>query len=423
MTYSGKYVKIVLLCILCVPQFLFAASTDELKQKIDERSTTIKNLEKEIAQYQKQIDDTGKQAQTLGSAIKVLTTSEKQIQTSITVTTTKIDKATLTIQQLAQEILEKQQKIEVDQRAAGEIIRQLNQTNDESMIEVFLRGDSISTIWDDISTSESIQDSLQKNLIEVSHLKFELEKDYAERTNQKKQLVDLQKELAGKKNAVELTKKEKADLLNQTKSKEASYKKVLADKVALKNAFEKELRDFESQLNYTIDPNSIPHTGSGVLSWPLDQIVITQQFGDTDFSRQNPGAYNGKGHNGLDFKASVGTRVKASLDGLVKAVGDTDTVCPKASYGKWVLLEHGNGLSTLYAHLSVVSVASGQSVRTGDVIGLSGNTGYTTGPHLHFTLYASQGVRVLSRQSQVCGGTYVMPVADLKAYLNPLLYL
>jgi murein DD-endopeptidase MepM/ murein hydrolase activator NlpD len=115
--------------------------------------------------------------------------------------------------------------------------------------------------------------------------------------------------------------------------------------------------------------------------------------------------------------------VRAALAGTVKGVGNTDSVCPGASYGKWALIEHENGLSTLYAHFSLIKVSAGQTVNTGEIIGYSGDTGYATGPHLHFTVYATQGVRIMQRKSAVCRGSYMMPVADLKAYLNPLSYL
>jgi murein DD-endopeptidase MepM/ murein hydrolase activator NlpD len=197
---------------------------------------------------------------------------------------------------------------------------------------------------------------------------------------------------------------------------------MLADKKALADAFANELTQFESQLKFVIDENSIPSVGKGILSWPLNVIKITQYFGMTEFAKTT-NAYNGQGHNGVDFAASIGTPVKAALSGVVKGTGNTDIACPGASFGQWVLIEHNNGLSTLYGHLSLIKVAAGQIVTTGDTIGYSGNTGFSTGPHLHFGLYVTQGVKIMSRKSTVCKSTYTMPVADLRAYLDPLQYL
>jgi murein DD-endopeptidase MepM/ murein hydrolase activator NlpD len=90
-----------------------------------------------------------------------------------------------------------------------------------------------------------------------------------------------------------------------------------------------------------------------------------------------------------------------------------------------VLLKHANGLSTLYAHMSVVSVKAGDLVTTGDIVGFSGRTGYVTGPHLHFSVLATEGTRVMvipSEKTRACQGV-VMPIADPKAYLDPVPYL
>lgn len=86
-------------------------------------------------------------------------------------------------------------------------------------------------------------------------------------------------------------------------------------------------------------------------------------------------------HSGIDIVVNMGTPVKAAMDGVVAAVGYN------ASYGNYVILNHGGGLQTLYGHLSRAAVAQGQSVRQGTVIAYSGNTGYSTGPHLHFGVY------------------------------------
>ena len=152
--------------------------------------------------------------------------------------------------------------------------------------------------------------------------------------------------------------------------------------------------------------------------------MITQYFGNTPFATANPQVYNGHGHNAIDLGASPGTPLKSARTGVVLGTGNTDITCPGASYGKWVFIQHDNGLSTIYAHLSVISVSKGDSVETGSVIGYSGSTGYATGPHLHFGVYASSGSEIASFPSKSCAGkTYTMPVADISAYLNPLSYL
>jgi murein DD-endopeptidase MepM/ murein hydrolase activator NlpD len=86
-------------------------------------------------------------------------------------------------------------------------------------------------------------------------------------------------------------------------------------------------------------------------------------------------------HAALDLAANTGTPVKASMDGRVATVGLNSV------YGKYIILSHGGGFQTLYAHLNTVSVVQGASVRQGSKIGEVGSTGYSTGPHLHFAVY------------------------------------
>jgi len=128
----------------------------------------------------------------------------------------------------------------------------------------------------------------------------------------------------------------------------------------------------------------------------------------------------------MDFGISQGTPVRASLSGVVVETGNTDAIRGCYSYGKWVLVKHNNGLSTLYAHLSVISSNAGQSISSGDVIGFSGNTGYSTGPHLHYSVYLSDAVQVVRlgdiKKITNCAAARI-PVAPLEAYLNPLDYL
>ncbi len=178
--------------------------------------------------------------------------------------------------------------------------------------------------------------------------------------------------------------------------------------------------EYESQLNYSVSKSGYPEPKAGLMAWPLDNVFITQRFGRTSGSSR---LYASGTHNGVDFRASVGTRVKNVLGGTVVGVGNTDLYRGCYSFGKWVMVQHDNGLSTIYAHLSVISVNNGQRLATGDIIGYSGNTGYSTGPHLHITVYATEGVRIEKYTSSRGCKQATIPLADIKAYLDPFSYL
>ncbi|MDR2029601.1 MAG: M23 family metallopeptidase, partial [Treponema sp.] len=86
-------------------------------------------------------------------------------------------------------------------------------------------------------------------------------------------------------------------------------------------------------------------------------------------------------HAAVDLAAALGTPIKAAMDGKVSSVGFNST------YGKFIILSHANGYQTLYAHMNLTSVNQGDYVQQGAKIGEVGNTGYSTGPHLHFAVY------------------------------------
>jgi len=87
-------------------------------------------------------------------------------------------------------------------------------------------------------------------------------------------------------------------------------------------------------------------------------------------------------HTGVDFKVPTGTKVVAAMPGVVLEAGSNVSWGP--SYGVSVIIDHGKGVRAIYAHLSAIKVKKGDTVLEKDLIGLSGNTGNSTGPHLHF---------------------------------------
>lgn len=401
--------------------FVRGDTATELREKIVERNVAIAELEKEIANYQKDIETTGAETKTLQSTIRGIDLEQKKLSAEIRLTENKITAVNLRLQELGDAIQIKEDKVEGTMLALARTIRNLADAERRTLVETMLSGGSLSTVWSTIDDLDRFQQSVHSDLLRTRELKADLENTRTETELNRQKLVSLRSDLADKNMLLAQNKKNKNALLSATKSKEAEYRRILAQKVARRNAFEQELLKFESDLRFVIDPATLPPAGSGVLKWPVTAVKITQEFGDTAFAKS--GAYAGKGHNGIDFRAPNGTPIKAALSGIVKGTGNTDTVCPGASYGKWVLIEHSNGLSTLYAHLSLIKVSDAQGVATGEVIGYGGETGYATGPHLHFTVYATQGVKIMQRKSSVCGGVYTMPVADLKAYLDPIKYL
>ena len=423
-----RYFPKLLLCFFSVA-LLFALAlpsaradlVDDLKAKIDERSKVIADLEKEIADYQSQVEKTGAQAKTLKSTINTLELTRKKLSAEISVIQNKISSANLTIRQLDSQIADAAATIKRTLNGIAVTIRETDMEESNSFIETLLNYQKISTFLDKVESLENLSRGLKVALAEVEDAKKELETKNAAAQNKRRELQSLAGDLTDKKKVAEYNKAQTTKVLTDTKNKQSSYQKLLNERIARKNAFEQELLQYESELKFAIDPTSLPSVGSGVLKWPISKVKITQEFGDTAFART--GAYKGQGHNGIDFAAAVGTPIKAALQGVVKGVGDTDKVCPGSSYGRWVLIEHPNGLSTLYAHFSVIKVVSGQHVDTGEIVGYAGETGYATGPHLHFTVYATEGVRIMTRKSTVCQGSYTMPIASLNAYLNPLSYL
>jgi murein DD-endopeptidase MepM/ murein hydrolase activator NlpD len=107
--------------------------------------------------------------------------------------------------------------------------------------------------------------------------------------------------------------------------------------------------------------------------WPV-QGIVTSSFG----ARMDP--FNGEGafHTGIDIATSQGDAVRAPADGMVIKAGIG------TGYGREVVIDHGHGVQTLYAHLSGFAVIAGQDVRRGDILGYVGSSGHSTGPHLHY---------------------------------------
>lgn len=124
--------------------------------------------------------------------------------------------------------------------------------------------------------------------------------------------------------------------------------------------------------------SDVPFIGADGFCSPVGENwrnIITSEFG----YRKDPFTGKTKGHSGMDLAVPTGTSIRAALPGTV-----TVSTYNQGGYGYYVMIDHGGGLATLYGHCSKLLAQVGQSVQAGDVIALSGSTGRSTGPHLHF---------------------------------------
>jgi murein DD-endopeptidase MepM/ murein hydrolase activator NlpD len=415
-----KLFSILFLSAFLIIPLLFshAQTVEEIRNKIDQKSADIIKLEEQIKAYQSELDGLGKQKNSLSVSIKQLDITKKKLTADISVTQNKIDKTNLQIQDLSSDIGSKENSIEINTDSIKQEIRKINELGGASLVETILSDEDFGIIWNDIDNIITVRDSIRDHVKMLKETKAVLEDTRGRTIEAKDELVRLKTQLSDQQKIVVQNTNEKNKLLAETKSSEASYQKLVKDQLAKKLAFEQELRNYESQLKFILDPSKLPN--AGVLSWPLDSIFVTQQFG----AKTGPHRTYASGHSGTDFRARTPLPVKSMADGVVKGTGDTDLACPGASFGQWIFVEYNNGLSSTFAHLSLIRVTEGQRVARGEVIGYTGGTGRVTGPHLHVSLYAASAVSVQTVPSLSCPGRILkQPIAAINAYLDPMYYL
>lgn len=177
---------------------------------------------------------------------------------------------------------------------------------------------------------------------------------------------------AGARAEVVAQERQKETLVAQVRSRKREFETQIAQLRAESNAIAAFLRGAQRGQGPAI-------SGKGILAPPIPGAAITSTFG----SRTHPIYGDVRMHNGIDFRAATGTAVRAAGAGKILYAGW------KGGYGNAVIIDHGNSLATLYAHLSGITVGVGQGVAKGQMVGRAGSTGMSTGPHLHLEVRAN----------------------------------
>lgn len=384
-----------------------AGLIENLKLEIEKKQKEIEELEKQANAYKETITAKQKEGKNLKNQIAILNGQIKKLETDIRITQSKISGVSLKIQELGLSIEEQKREITKQKQALAEIIQAIAEDDEETPLELILKNDNFSDFLNQIEYTELLQSQIQLKLESIQLLKTQLEKEKGSQEEKRNELDDLRAQLKGQNLVLGNQKGDKEELLQTTKNQESRYQNLLKEVEKKRQEIQREIYELEAKLQLAIDPNSIPGPRPGILAWPT-QGRITQGYGPTSSTGFVNNVYNF--HNGLDVASGLGTSVRAARDGLVRGIGDDG----KYAYGKWLAVEHNNGLTTLYGHLSAYAVSFGQPVKQGQIIGYEGTTGFSTGPHLHFTVYATNTFRIENRW---------FGLLPLGGSLNPLDYL
>ncbi|MDO8590158.1 MAG: peptidoglycan DD-metalloendopeptidase family protein [bacterium] len=420
-----KVILAFALFLATIPVMSMAANTGELERQIEQVRKEREVLLEEQKKLQTELEAVNKESQTLGSAVKSLNATKLKLAKDISITQSRITSTNLTIRSLENTMSEKERQIVAHRKAIAQTLSTLSEYDSRPLVLNLLASTELSDLWKDRSQLEGLNSHLAEEILALRETRKMLSQEKEKKERVKEEQENLKGQLSGQKSVVEENKKAKEIILAETKNKESEYQKMLAENLARQKEFEEDLFRLESELNITLDPSLIPVPRKGTLSWPVENVFITSPFG-----MRSAGF-----HGGTDFRASVGTPILAIAGGTVEGAANSDDQKGCYSFGRWILIRHFNGLSSVYAHLSASLVKAGQKVGSGQIIGYSGGypraygSGNSRGPHLHLGLFSSQGVEIRSFTSQRYRDTgsgchnVPIPVSDIKAYLDPLAYL
>ncbi len=368
-----------------------AASVSSIQSQIDSLKQKNRDLAQQKTDLQRQLGDIQTQK---GQAIDRKNNLERQID----LIQDEIDNLDAQLEQYAALIAEKEAEVaenEAQERAQFELFcRQCRAMEKEGRVSywsILFSAKSFQDLLDKVHTVNSIADyndmvcdQLQKTRAALQQAKEELEAAKAETEDARAQQEAARSELAAQKAQVQ-------SLINEIAADEQQAKAALDELNAAAKAMDSEIAQKEKELQramaeaqksggntYQFDP------GSGFY-WPLPAncVKINSFYGP----RKDPITGKSANHSGTDIGgAPAGTEIYAAHGGVVL------TSAHHSSYGNYVVISRGDGISTLYAHMSRRAVSVGDVVKQGQVIGYVGTTGRSTGPHLHFEVRVN-GVR------------------------------
>ncbi len=362
-----------------------AAGTDTQKQ-IHSLEGKLSDLNKDSATLKKELAQTRSGIASLETEIADLDRETTILSSQITTMASLIEQWNNLAEEKSREIAELEEQQKQQQKVFDNMLRMSYEYGSDTYFNLIFGSESIG---DFLSRIDLITYHLKYNnnvLETLASTKQNLEKtreEYQHSTESLEQYKQTQEELKTELD-VKLSQSEskKNELLKDEKKTQAMYEKKLAEAKAISDEI-KALHEKQEKERKEAEAKGIPYNTStaatGTFGYPLPSSYSRVSSGFVN--RISPITGKRENHNGLDLPAPRGTNIYAADGGTVVIAKRS------SSWGNYVTIDHGNGLMTLYAHASSLNVKAGQTVKKGDVIAYVGSTGWSTGNHLHFTVY------------------------------------
>lgn len=351
-----------------------AKSINELKQEMDARSKTIKQKQAEIKSKEAQKDAQVAKRMELDTQISGLEEDIDDVESVIREKDAEIQEKNNRIEEL-------QQVIDKNKDTLKQRVRIMYEYGNSSYLEVLLQANGFGDLLTRISVLQDIVSHDNKIIDDYIASQTELEAAKQTIVTEREEQVSAKSILESKKSELKTLQSEKQQIIDslnadinalekEEKAAEAEYNSIMSQ---VKKA-QQELQKKQSSSSSSASSGAVKK-GTGQFLWPAAAGGrITSGYG----RREKPNAAATSIHRGIDIGVASGTNVLAADGGTVIVAGSG------RSYGNYVVIDHGNGYTTLYAHNSRLCVSVGESVSRGQVIAKAGSTGNSTGPHIHF---------------------------------------
>ena len=346
----------------------------------------IDELNDKKSQAEDELNSVNAQMDTAESELESLKSQVAEVESELARLNTQLDDLNNSIDTKEAEIKQEEAEIEEKDDLLKQRMVAFYELGDTSYLDLLFNS---ADLFDFLSTYSIVQQIVEADTALINELeekKAQLEEDKAELESNRAEVQTVKAEQEKKSTELQSLQAEKEQVINSlSEDQKALEQQIQAFEDAIDEAQE-EIRRQEEANNAT----NGKYEGSfeGVLEWPLsyNYNIITSIFGN----RTAPTAGASTNHGAIDIGVSY-VPVYAPASGKVILAGYV------SGYGNYIKIDHGNGYYTAFGHLSAFNVRAGDVVSTGEQIAVSGNTGVSTGPHLHYEVYiggSSKGYRV-----------------------------